>query len=333
VGSSFFVTSLSGPKPRPRCKGVALILPMLLCCLARGLDAQSLSYLEAQKRYEKKEYLAAMLAAQKAVQEDGNNAEYRHLYGSVLLEMKQFTEAEENLRKAVALNPNQADYQYSLGALLLQQKFEAAIARQLSLGEKKPRAWLIDAEGVRSLERAVELDPNHLKARLYLGRMYYEQNRHDRAMEQFDFIVKKDPRYPWVHSHRAVIHMNAGTVQDAIQELKTELQFHRAHTSARLDLGEAYLKAGKPGLALEQFEAAATEDPEMLSLPALHYGLGKAYRDLGQAEKGIASLRRCTELNPSFPDAHYLLGRLYRETGQTEAAQIEMEKFEKLKRQ
>lgn len=331
-GLNRFTAPRSRARPRDRREGVALLFLMVLCCLGRCLEAQSPSYLEAQERYKKKEYLAAMLAAQKAVQEDGNNPQYRHLYGSVLLEMKQFTEAEENLRKAVVLKPDNADFLYSLGALLLQQKIAAAISEQLSSGVKRPRAWLIEPEGLKALERAVALDPNHLKARLHLGRTYYEQNRHNLAMEQFDAVVKKDPRYPWVHSHRAVIHMNAGAVQSAIRALKAELQFHPDHTSARLDLGEAYLKAGQPRLALEQFNAAEKQDPEMSGLAALHYGLAKAYRDLGLPEKGIASLRRCAELDPGFPDAHYLLGRLYQETGQPESARLEMEMFENLKR-
>ncbi len=304
---------------------------VLFASFKESLSAQSASYLEAQRRYQKGEYLAAMLAAQKAVQEDGNNPQYRHIYGSALVEMKQFTEAEENLRKAVVLDPSNAEFVYSLGALLLQQKIETAISQQLRSGVKRPRAWLIDAEGVKLLEQAVALEPNHLKARLHLGRAYYEQNRHDRAMQQFENVVKRDPRYPWVHSHIAVIHMNAGAVQAAIRELKTELQLHPNHASARMDLGDAFLKAAQPRLALEQFLAAAEQNPEVSEQASWHYGLAKTYRDLGQAEKAINALRRCTTIDPNFPDAHYLLGRLYQETGQPDLSRQESEKFQRLK--
>jgi len=150
-------------------------------------------------------------------------------------------------------------------------------------------------------------------------------------MQQFEAVVKKNPGYPWVHSHIAVIYMNAGGVQAAIRELKTELKLHPDHASARLELGEALLKGGQPRLALEQFLAAAKQDPDMSEQAAWHYGLGKTYRDLGQPEKAISSLRRCTEIDPNFPDAHYLLGRLYQETGQPELSQQESEMFQKLR--
>jgi tetratricopeptide (TPR) repeat protein len=310
---------------------IPLLCIMVWFCLEQGVLAQSPSYFEAQQRHKNKEYLAAMVAAQKAVQEDGNNPHYRHLYGSILVELKQFTEAEENLRKSVALDPENADFLYSLGAFLLQQKMAAAISLQLSSGVKRPRAWLIDAEGLKALERAVAVNPSHLKARLHLGRMYYEQNRHDLAMEQFESVLKKDPRYPWVHSHIAVIHMNAGAVKAAIRDLKTELQLHPSHASARLELGEAFLKAGQPSLAVDQFIAAQKQDSELSEQAALHYGLGKAYQDLGQPQKAIHALHKCTEVDPSFPDAHYLLARLLQEAGQSELSSQEMEIFQRLK--
>ena len=64
-----------------------LAVPALAVVLlwAVQLGAQSADYLEAKERYERKEYLLAMLAAQKAVQQDGENADYRHLYGMTLL--------------------------------------------------------------------------------------------------------------------------------------------------------------------------------------------------------------------------------------------------------
>lgn len=73
-------------------------------------------------KYDRKEYLVAMLAAQKAVGEDGNNAAYRHLYGKVLLALRQFTDAEIHLRKAVDLESENAEFHYSLATLVLEQK-------------------------------------------------------------------------------------------------------------------------------------------------------------------------------------------------------------------
>ena len=71
---------------------------------------QSAHYREARERFDKGEFLLAMLAAQKAVEEDGAKAEHLHLYGAVLLELKQYSEAEQHLRKAVASEPDRAEF-------------------------------------------------------------------------------------------------------------------------------------------------------------------------------------------------------------------------------
>ena len=86
----------------------------------------------------------AMLAAQKAVEEDGDKAEYLHIYGAVLLELKQYSEAEEHLRKAVASEPDRAEFQYSLGELLLARTMEVAILKETRSGWASPgcETWI-----------------------------------------------------------------------------------------------------------------------------------------------------------------------------------------------
>ena len=240
---------------------VLLTLFAFIFCSHTTLTAtQTDVYREAQTHFEKGEYLLAMLAAQRAVQQDGQNAKYRYLYGAILLELKQYSEAEINLRQAVASEPNRAEFQYSLGELLLAKKNEAAILKEARSGVGQPRMRNVDPEGIKALERAVKLDPDLLKARLRLGRAYYDLNRHDLALQQFQTIARKNPRYPWIHSSLAVVYMNAGAVDSAVQALQTELRNYPDHHSARLELGEALLKAGDTAQAVEHLLQLKEED-------------------------------------------------------------------------
>ena len=294
---------------------------------------QSAHYREARERYDRGEFLLAMLAAQKAVEEDGDKAEHLHLYGAVLLELKQFSEAEVHLRKAVASEPDRADFQYSLGELLLARTMEAAIFKETRSGVGQPRMRNVDPEGVKALERAVTLDPDLLKARLRLGRAYYDLNRHDLALEQFEAIARKNPRYPWIHSSLAVVHMNAGAVDSAVQALQTELRNFPDHHSARLELGEALLKAGDTARAVEHLVKLKEEDVSPADRVSLNHSLSKAYRDLGQLQKALAASRRAVELDPDFPDGHYLLAQVYEQTGQPELARRQMDTFRRVQRE
>ncbi len=292
--------------------------------------SESPRYLEAQERYQKKEYLLAMLAAEKAVQEDGENANHRYLYGAVLAALKQFSDAESHLRKAVALEPQNAESLYQLGLVLLEQSKEAVIRRGMSSGLRLSRSEAIDPEGVGVLERAVELDADHLEARVRLARAYTDQNRYDEALEQFKAVADRDPQYPDIHSHLAVLYLKMGQVTQAIQELKTEVGFYPDNAMARLDLGDLLLQLAQPKLALKHLLVVERKSPET---PDLHYALARTYHALGRFKNATASARKCVELAPNSPAPRYLLAQLYRQSGRSDWARQELSTAERLRNQ
>ena len=210
---------------------------------------------------------------------------------------------------------------------------EAAIFKETRSGVGQPRMRNVDPEGVKALERAVELGPDLLKARLRLGRAYYDLNRHDLALEQFETIARKNPRYPWIHSSMAVVYMNAGAVDSAVQALQTELRNYPDHHSARLELGEALLRAGDTTQAVQHLLQLKEEDLSPADQVALNHVFSKAYRDVGRLEEAVAAARRTIELDPSFPDGYYLLAQLYEQTGQSDRARQQMEHFRRAKRE
>jgi len=305
-----------------------LLLLAVCLCDAGAATAESPHYMEARKRFENKEYLLAMLAAEKAVREDGENAAHRYLYGSVLAELKQFSDAEAHLRKAVVLDGQNAKYLYQLGRVLLEQSHQAVIRRGMSAGVRMSRSEAVDAEGLALLERAVELDGDHLAARVRLGRAYTDQNRFLETLEQFQTVADADPRYPEIHSYLAVLYLKMGRVIQAIQALQAEVEHYPDNAMARLDLGDLLLQLAQPRLALRHLLAAERESPET---PDLHYALAKTYRALDQPGKALASARKCVDLAPEAPSPRYLLAQLHRRNGQSELARRELATAERLR--
>ena len=304
---------------------LALVLPG-----AVQLQAQSADYLEAKDRYERKEYLMAMLAAQKAVQQDGENADYRHLYGMTLLQLNQYSDAEPELRKALALDPGKADFHYGVAALILQQRSETEDpTAPMGMGARNETSEPVE-EGIRLLEKTLQLDPNHLKARMHLGRTYHQQNMRSKALRQFEAVVARDPRYAWAHYHLAAIYLDAGEFRKALQALQQEVEDHPDAGQARLELADLLLQLGKPKLALSQLTAVSPES-QTVSLPDLHFGLAKVHRRLGELDKAIAAARQSIRLLPDNPVAHRLLARLYRDAGQSEQARQAQESYRELK--
>lgn len=304
---------------------LALVLPGSV-----QLQAQSADYLEAKERYERQEYLLAMLAAQKAVQQDGENAEYRHLYGMTLLQLNQYSDAEPELRQALALDPSKADLHYGVAALILQQRSETEDPTDpMGMGARNETSEPVE-EAIRLLEKALELDPGHLKARMHLGRTYHQQNMRSKALRQFEAVVARVPGYAWAHYHLAAIYLDAGKFREALQALRQEVEDHPDAGQARLELADLLLQLGKPKPALAQLTAVSLES-QTVSLPDLHFGLAKVYRRLGQMDKAIAAARQSIRLLPDNPVAHRFLARLYRDAGESEQARQALESYRELK--
>ena len=301
---------------------MARLLALCVFLLAQGTSSlafpkpESPYYQEAIEKYRDKDYSAALAAAKRALQEDDNNASYRHIYGLALAALDQFREAEENLQKAIALEPAEANFHYDYGYVLCQQK-------------KYDQA-------VPVLQRAVELDGENLMARFLLGKAYvishdslHIENFSQLALEQFKFIAGRNPRFPTVHLHMAMIYSNGGHEDEALQELTIELELFPKNVQARMEMGEILLKRGEADKAYEHLVQAEKEAPTM---PLVHYDLAMVYRKKAQTAEAIKAAQKCVELDPNFVEGHYLLAQLYRQTGQPELARQEMTLFQEIKK-
>jgi predicted Zn-dependent protease len=104
------------------------------------------------------------------------------------------------------------------------------------------------------------------------------------TLEQLNYIVKKDPKFPGVHHHIALVYINGGEPGKAVEELSTELRYYPANAQARMELGETLLKLNQYHKAVEELVVAARQTPQMASIP---FALAKAYKAEGQTGKAL----------------------------------------------
>ena len=268
---------------------------------------------QALEHYRAKDYTSAVKTASQGVQRDAGDAACQHIYGLSLATVRRYSEAEQHLTQAITLKPTVANYHYDLGFVLYEQKkYEASVP---------------------VLKRAVELDGENLMARFLLGRTYVSAHRSlllgnfsKLALEQLNYVARKNPRFPTLHYHIGLIYSNDGAIEKAIQELKLEIQYQPSNAQARVALAELQLKKGELDAAMEQLQFAEKAAP---SVAQVHYTLAKAYREQGRLDKAIEAAEKSVRLDATSADAHYLLGQLYRENGQVEQAQRELELFKK----
>ena len=270
---------------------------------------------QAAESFRQKQYSQALNLAGKSLQSDGHNAACLHLYGSVLGSLGRLAESEEYLSRAVSKEPNRPAYVSDLGKVLHDEKKYA--------------------EAVPVLKHAVELAPDNLTARMMLARSYVFSfnelkipNFVELTLEQLNYIVAKDPRFPAVHHHLALVYINTGDLEKAEQELRTEARFSPRNAQVRMELGETLLKRNENKSAVQELEIASKEAP---GVAPVFFSLGKAYRANGQQNQALAAVQRCVELDPGFPTCHYLLGQIYRDLNQPEKAREQFDIFQQLK--
>lgn len=205
-------------------------------------------------------------------------------------------------------------YQQALGLLekVLTQKPQSAETSHC-LG----RARLIEgknlAEALRTLKRAVELDPHRPEYHLYVGWAANEAGRVAEAEEALKRALELDQGLADAFWQRGVLRYRQGAVKDAVQDLKRALELRPSRSEARAALADAYYDLGREGQALEQWRLAIEAQPENATW---HYRYGRLLAQNRLNAEARGELERALQLAESEEprarwlwEAHRLLAR------------------------
>jgi DNA-binding winged helix-turn-helix (wHTH) protein/tetratricopeptide (TPR) repeat protein len=139
-----------------------------------------------------------------------------------------YSEASAAALRALALDDSCADAQAALGAVMF-------------FGEWN---WI---GAKRSLERALQLNPNHSEAYLLYGQLLDALGRLDEGLEMKMRALERDPFSPLVHLQISLSYWNQRRYDDAIEWANKALEIDPSHPHAREHLAGAYLKKGDFG--------------------------------------------------------------------------------------
>jgi tetratricopeptide (TPR) repeat protein len=213
--------------------------------------------------------------------------------------------------KAVAQNPKSAEAHYWLGSAYGSLAQKASIFSQASLASKTKEEF----------EKAVELDPNHLEARMGLVQYYayapgFMGGSYDKAFAQAGEIRKRDPLMG--HRATAFIYSNQKKTDEAKAEYFAEIKEFPKSPRAHLDLGLYYVANKDFKSAGSEFDAALALDPHYM--PAI-FRIGQvAVLSNGNLARGEEMLRKYLAYSPKHDEpplarAHYWLGQLFEKQG------------------
>lgn len=288
---------------------VALLLP------ARAVASDSPSDLLAAGRVDE-----AISTLSVKLDSAPNDAASYNLLCRAYFAVANWDRAVSACEKAVSLQPSSSDYHLWLGR---------------TYGEKADASNFFTAAGLAKkvrgeFERAVQLDPNSVSARVDLAEFYLEApgivgGGQDKARAQADAVARLNPeRAHWIQGRLAEKNKDPATAE---REYKAAIEASQGAGNAWLNLASFYRKSGRfddMHAALKKAAAAPPDQPEVLVDAAST--LLRANRDLpfaGQLVRRYLS-SNTVEQAPPFK-AHYLLGNILEKQGDREGAAKEYE--------
>jgi tetratricopeptide (TPR) repeat protein len=183
--------------------------------------------------------------------------------------------------------------------------------------------WLRRVEAAdRLLAQVVAYRPV-AETHVLVGRAYRDMGEYDRARQQLQQALTKDPGVRRAHYYLGTLALTdpaAGVdrVETAIVEFREELRIENDDPLVLDQLGVALLEAGRPEEAVSTLERAARLEPR-----ATYFDhLGRAQLAVGRPAAAVESLRRALDLAGEYGEAyselevvHYRLGTALRTLG------------------
>jgi Tfp pilus assembly protein PilF len=156
------------------------------------------------------------------------------------------------------------------------------------------------ALGMAALREALQLDPENAQYHNTLGLVLLNLGRPVDGQAEIQTAIDLDKNSPDLQHNLGIALAQQNRFDDAVTAYKKALTFPTYTTPevAYYNMGEAYIRLGKPQEAQESFRAAIQLEPTMV---AAHYGLGLALSQGGRRDEAKAAFRQARDLDPASP--------------------------------
>jgi tetratricopeptide (TPR) repeat protein len=221
---------------------------------------------------------------------------------SILRDTDQIAEAEFAYRKAITLNPHYFEAYGNLATLLVEHERADEALRVLADALKiapKHAPTLIHVartqlhlgnhvQAEQACRLALEEDPDSAEAHSMLGEVLHETDRFPEALQSFEIALTLQPAAPECRNFYGICLKSVGRLDEAREQLLKSLELNpRAYgIYANLADLEKFTPESPHLKAMEAIMQNAS-DPMSERYMALHFGMGKAYEDIGEYAKAF----------------------------------------------
>lgn len=242
-------------------------------------------------------------AAEQWLQKEPRNAD-AHYWMAVVLqhrEIRDLDEATEHIEEAVDRAPNNADYQYMLGGIYGQVAQSAGVFKQAIMAPKIKRAFA----------RAVELNPDHVEARIALAQYYLMApgimgGDEDEGFRQLDEAAKRNERRGRLI--KASMLERKDRIADAENEWKELTAKYPDDWVPHKNYGYFLLRRQRAEEALKPMARYVALRPDTSDA---FDSYGEVLLAAGRVEESITMLKKGLAIEATLGSSWFLLGQAY----------------------
>jgi tetratricopeptide (TPR) repeat protein len=228
----------------------------------------------------------------RALEDDPGSAEALYGIGSACLEQHKNQEARENFERALQLHPSYpgtlpnawnnlgilsareghtaAAIEYFLRALQIDAAHPIAL---LNLGNayRQQKNWV---EAKKTLQKAVDLNPDDPEVNYSLGMVYAQMDEGDRAHEYLQRALDLRPDYPEALNNLGILYLRTNRTRDAILSFEKCIQVAPVYDQPYLNLARVYVIQGEREKARGVLLELLKQHPDHIQAKAELYRLG-----------------------------------------------------------
>ena len=175
------------------------------------------------------------------------------------------------------------------------------------------------AKSEQAFEKALSVDPKHVKSLLNLSRVFIEQKRYDDALARLSSAAEIDPESTEVQRLLGRTYHTQGKTDEAVSAYRRAIELNELDAWSMNNLGLVFLETERADEALPLLTQATELRPEV---PVFHNNLGMALEHTGRFKEAATEYKAALAADPGYDKAKRNLARVEAVQGDSEETTI-----------
>lgn len=184
--------------------------------------------------------------------------------------------------------------------------------------DKPVKVLLIDAQSalekadyqtaIEILNKVLVKDSTNIQAHYQRGVAYFYSTYYDVAKLDFEFTVKKNPKFPDAWNFLGLSKSYLGDLDGAMEDFSKAIKLDPKFAEAFLNRGSGYLEKKETDKAFDDFNSAAKLSPKN---PEIFFNRANAYKAKGDLVNAVVDYQKALDLGIKTVDLYYRMGNCY----------------------